>query len=66
MIRNNNLHLIPAAVIDIANRLNNKDIRENERQVLLQRLEHTRDYCSLAINKYSKLSTFSEPRRKSK
>ena len=49
----NNLHLVPINVIDIVERLNSRDTRENERQLLLQRLETIRDYCATAVNKNS-------------
>ena len=60
----NNLHLIPINVIDIVERLNSKDIRENERLNLLNRLEAIRDYCSQSIAKNSKPIAYTEVRRK--
>jgi len=51
MKMNKNLHLVPINVVDIVERLNNKDLRDNEKQILLQRLETIRDYCASAIVK---------------
>jgi len=48
---NKNLHLVPINVVDIVERLNSKDLRDNERQILLQRLETIRDYCAAAVVK---------------
>lgn len=48
-----NLHFVPINVIDVVERLNSKDLRENERQLLLQRLETIRDYCAGAIVKHN-------------
>lgn len=54
-----NLHLVPANVIDIVEKLSNKDIFANEEMNYVLRLEAIRDYCQDAIiksnNKPSKI-----------
>lgn len=47
----NNLHLVPANVIDIVEKLNKKNVFYNEEQNYLLRLEAIRDYCNDAIGK---------------
>lgn len=47
-----NEHLIPANVVDIVQKLESKDLLENELGNYLLRLETIRDYCSQAITKY--------------
>lgn len=49
----NNLHLVPAIVIDIVERLNNNTVHKNEEMNYVMRLEAIRDYCSIAINKHN-------------
>jgi hypothetical protein len=46
-----NEHLVPVNVQDIVNRLNDKNIRENERANLLNRLDAIRDYVTAAVVK---------------
>jgi hypothetical protein len=46
-----NDHLVPVNVQDIVNRLKEKNLSNNERLVLLQRLEAIRDFVSNAITK---------------
>jgi hypothetical protein len=46
-----NEHLVPVLVQDIVKRLNEKDVRENERANLLIRLDAIRDYVTAAIVK---------------
>jgi hypothetical protein len=46
-----NEHLVPVLVQDIVNRLNEKDVKENERANLLIRLDAIRDYVTAAIVK---------------
>ena len=48
-----NDHLVPVNIADIVQRLSDKNIRENEKIALLQRLETIRDYCAAAIVKHS-------------
>lgn len=49
-----NTHLVPANIIDLAQKLNDKDIRENERHNYELRLEAIRDYCTTFLNTYSR------------
>jgi hypothetical protein len=44
-----NDHLVPVVVQDIVNKLNDKNIRENERANLLLRLDAIRDYVTAAV-----------------
>lgn len=46
-----NDHLVPVNIQDIVNRLNDKNIRENERANLLVRLDAIRDYVTAAVVK---------------
>ena len=46
-----NEHLIPINIQDIVNRLNSKDIKENEKANLLLRLDAIRDYVTAAVVK---------------
>lgn len=46
-----NQHLIPINIIDIVERLNDSNIRDNERNNYIHRLEVIRDYCDMAIKK---------------
>lgn len=48
-----NEHLVPVNIVDLANKLSDKTIRENERNNYLLRLEAVREYCSVAINKHN-------------
>lgn len=51
MMKNN--HLVPVNIQDIVNRLNDKNIRENEKANLLIRLDAIRDYVTAAVVKAS-------------
>lgn len=46
-----NEYLVPVVVQDIVNRLNDKNVRENERANLLIRLDAIRDYVTAAVVK---------------
>lgn len=46
-----NNHLVPVNIQDIVNRLNDKNVRENERANLLLRLDAIRDYVTEAVVK---------------
>lgn len=46
-----NDHLVPVVVQDIVNKLNDKNIRENEKANLLIRLDAIRDYVTAAVVK---------------
>jgi hypothetical protein len=48
----NNLHLVPINVIDIVEKLKNKNINVNEEMNYILRLEAIRDYCSTVITQY--------------
>jgi len=50
---NKNLHLVPINIVDIVERINDKNTKENERMNLIIRLETIRDYCSSVLNKQS-------------
>jgi len=49
-----NLHLVPINVVDIVDKLSNKDIRENEQTNYMMRLEAIRDYTTAAVIKLQK------------
>ena len=49
-----NLHLVPANVIDLVDKINDNNIRENERNNYVLRLEAIRDYTTLYLNTYSR------------
>lgn len=48
---NNNIHLVPVNIIDIVDRINDKNTKDNERMNLIIRLETIRDYCNVALTK---------------
>lgn len=50
---NKNIHLVPINIIDIVDRINDKNTKENEKMNLIIRLETIRDYCNSVINKQS-------------
>lgn len=52
-----NDHLVPVNVNDIVNRLKESNLSQNERFVLIQRLEAIRDFCSEAVKKYNYVDT---------
>jgi hypothetical protein len=49
-----NEHLVPVNIIDLVNKLDDKTIRENERNNYVLRLEAIRDYTTTCLNKYSR------------
>ena len=54
-----NRHLVPPAVIDIGDKLNNtKIITENEKLLLIQRLETIREYFNDQLKPHEKNSFF--------
>ena len=55
-----NLHLVPANIMDLVEKINDKTIRENERNNYIFRLEATVSYISEALQK----NKFSNPVRK--
>lgn len=46
-----NLHLVPVNIVDLVEKLNDKNIRENEHNNYVLRIEAIRDYCAAAIAK---------------
>lgn len=58
-----NEHLVPVNVADIVNRLNGKDLSENERMNLVLRLEAIRDYAAAAVAKHSRTPTLVRNRK---
>lgn len=48
-----NEHLVPVNIVDLANKINDKNLRENERNNYVLRLEAIREYCTVAINKHN-------------
>lgn len=49
-----NLHLVPANVIDLVDKINDNITRENEKNNYVLRLEAIRDYTTLCLNTYSR------------
>ena len=46
-----NEHLVPVNVIDLVNKINDKNIRENEHQNYVLRVEAIRDYCDESLKR---------------
>lgn len=44
-----NLHLVPANIMDLVEKINDKNIRENERNNYILRLEVTNSFISEAL-----------------
>ena len=57
-----NLHLVPVNVIDLVEKINDKSIKENERNNYIFRLEATASYITEALSKSNQ--TFSHNRKK--
>jgi hypothetical protein len=49
-----NLHLVPANVMDLVDKINDGITRENERNNYVLRLEAIRDYTTICLNTYSR------------
>ena len=49
-----NLHLVPANVMDLVDKIYDPTIRENERNNYIFRLEAIRDYTTTCLNTYSR------------
>ena len=49
-----NLHLVPANVMDLVDKLNDPTVRENERNNYIFRLEAIREYTTICLNTYSR------------
>jgi hypothetical protein len=48
-----NEHLIPPIVLDIVDKFNSPNVRENEKLNYILRLEAIRDYCNNIIDKHN-------------
>ena len=46
-----NLHLVPVNILDLVEKINDKTIRENEKNNYVLRLEATSAYIAEALNK---------------
>ena len=46
-----NLHLVPANIMDLVEKINDKNIRDNERNNYIFRLEATASYISESLSK---------------
>lgn len=46
-----NEHLVPVNIVDIATRINDKNIKDNEKMNLIIRLETIRDFCNIVLTK---------------
>jgi methionyl-tRNA synthetase len=57
-----NLHLVPVNVIDLVEKINDKSIRENEKNNYVLRLEATAAYIAEALSKNA--NVFSNNRKK--
>lgn len=53
-----NEHLVPVVVQDIVNKLNAKDVGENEKANLLLRLDAIRDYVTAAVVRANENRTY--------
>lgn len=49
-----NLHLVPVNIVDLVDKINDPNIKENERNNYIFRLEATRDYITTCLNTYSR------------
>lgn len=49
-----NLHLVPVNVLDLVDKINDSNIRENERNNYVLRLEAIREYTIMCLNTYSR------------
>ena len=49
-----NEHMLPVNVIDLAHKLNDPNLRGNERDNYELRIEAIRDYCTMILNTYSR------------
>ena len=58
-----NEHLLPVNIIDLVEKINDPNTRENERNNYVLRLETIRDYCTAALSKPF-TQTFSHNRKK--
>jgi len=49
-----NLHLVPANIMDLVDKLGDPTVNENERNNYVLRLEVIRDYTTTCLNTYSR------------
>jgi hypothetical protein len=56
-----NEHLLPVNIIDIVEKFNQPNLRENERLSYQLRLETIRDYCAAAITKHNNSKPVGKP-----
>jgi hypothetical protein len=56
-----NEHLLPVNIIDLVEKLNDKNIRENERFNYQLRIEAISAYCAEALVKYHSKKTVVKP-----
>lgn len=49
-----NIHLVPAVVIDLVDKINDNITRENEKNNYVLRLEAIRDFTTVCLNTYSR------------
>lgn len=59
-----NEHLVPVNIVDLVNKLNDKTIRENERNNYILRLETTASYISESLTKHKNEKTSVIPFKK--
>jgi hypothetical protein len=58
-----NVHLVPINVVDLVEKINDKNLRENERNNYIFRLEATVAYINEALNKNSTTNSFKKKYR---
>ena len=49
-----NLHLVPANVLDLVEKINDNNIRENEKNNYILRLETIRDFTTTVLSSHSR------------
>ena len=49
-----NLHLVPVNILDLVEKINDNNIRENERNNYVLRLEAILEYTTTCLNAYSR------------
>jgi hypothetical protein len=62
-----NIHLVPANVMDLVDKINDPNIKENERNNYVLRLETIREYTTICLNTYSRdKNSFVDNQKRSK
>jgi hypothetical protein len=56
-----NEHLVPVNISDLVNKLNDKTMRENEKQNYVLRLESTAEYINEALMKHRSQKSVPKP-----